>query len=784
MTPPDGDPGADGPLYRKLPAFWRERDAAEGYPLRAALSAIGSQAEAIADDIARFHDGLFVETCDPWIVPYIGDLVGTTPLYDASAAPEPAAWAALFPDLAGASPVPGDPSRFAPAVAARARPDVAKTIYYRRRKGTAPMLEELARDVTGWAARLVEFFALLGWTQWIRNHVRPGRGGWVDLRSPGVAETVRGPFDVAPRTVDVRPFGASDGWDGVPKVGFFLWRLLSEPLDGIDARAAADPADWRWRFSPLGNDAAMFTRQRREGDETGQAGELHVPGPIRPGSIFEDLAAARAAAAATSEFYGPFGVLAGGAAAAGTASFSVTLVAADGTEDEVPVNRVFCMTLDPWARPAGDHVGVDVRLGRLALGASLEASAVRVGYHRGTLGALGGGSYARAAWLTRLDGSVSVFVVDGSGAPGTHATLGAALAAWEAAGKPDAVIRIEDSRTYHETAGGGPALEIEPADPVLSPDSAVAKGGVLTIEAADRAGPHLRLDQPLRIVGDHPESTVTLSGLLVEGGVELAGTLRRLRIVHATLVPGGAIAGTGPATPLPAAPAPPALSVAASLGGEVANAGLSVECAFSVLGPLRLPAHARQLTVLDSIVDGVNTAAIAGTAAAEDGPPLHLERSTVLGDARVVRLPMLDTSVVSGAVRAARRAEGCVRFSYTGEGSRTPRRVRCQPDLAVADAIADAEARAGAPLTEAAREAEAAAARRRMQPVFTTTRYGQPAYGQLGRTCPAGIAAGAEDGSAMGVTCHLKEPQRLANLRRRLEEYLPLGLEPGVVFVT
>jgi hypothetical protein len=71
-----------------------------------------------------------------------------------------------------------------------------------------------------------------------------------------------------------------------------------------------------------------------------------------------------------------------------------------------------------------------------------------------------------------------------------------------------------------------------------------------------------------------------------------------------------------------------------------------------------------------------------------------------------------------------------------------------------------------------------------MQPVFASRRYGQPAYAQLGRACPRGIATGAEDGSAMGVTCHLKEPQRLANLWRRLAEYLPLGLEPGIVFVT
>jgi hypothetical protein len=187
--------------------------------------------------------------------------------------------------------------------------------------------------------------------------------------------------------------------------------------------------------------------------------------------------------------------------------------------------------------------------------------------------------------------------------------------------------------------------------------------------------------------------------------------------------------------------------------------------------------------VLDSVVDGVAESAIGGSADT-DAPPLTIERSTILGDIRAIRLPMMDTALVAGITRIARRDEGCVRFSYTRPESRTPRRVRCQPDLAVAEAIADDEAAKAAPLTAAERAAATQRGRLAMQPVLTSRRYGQPAYAQLGRACPSGIAEGAEDGSAMGMTCHLKEPQRLANLRRRLDEYLPLGLEPGFIFVT
>lgn len=764
------DTPQEGRLYRQLPAFWRVRDAEEGWPLRTLLGAIEEQVAAVEDDIARLHDGLFVETADPWILPYLGDLVGTTPLYDLAAQPEPSTWRALFADLAGAGPLPGEPSRLMPLIAARTRPDVAKTIYYRRRKGTAPMLEELARDVTGWPAHVVEFFKTLGWTQWIRNHVRAGRGGWVDLRSTAVAELVRGAFDDATHTVDVRRFDAFVGRHGIPKTGFFLWRLVAEPLDGLGARIADEA--WRWRFSPLGQDAPLFTRTRREADETGQATELHVPAPIRRGLLFADLAEARATTAATSALYGPFGTAA--IAAAGETSLHVTLIRSDGTEDAVPAHRIRCMALEPWNRPGSDLVGIDVRLGRIALGNDLEAEAVRVAYCRGAVAGVGGGAYARTGWQVRRTPDIALYTIGEDG----FATLRDALGAWETDGKPDAVIRILDNRSYHETSGGA-VLEIEPADP----DPLTGKRGILAIEAADRARPHLRLDLPLAITGDHPESMITLSGLLVEGAVALEGTLRRLRLLHCTLVPGLTIDGTGAAWQ-PAATVEPSLTVTETLDGAIANTGLSVECAFSITGPLRIPAHARQLVVLDGVVDGVNTAAIAGIDADADAPPLVLERSTVFGPIRAVRLPMMDTAIATGLVRIERRDDGCVRFSYTPPGSRTPRRVRCQPDLAEAEAIEDAERAAAGPLAQPAREAAAIAARARMQPVFTTIRYGQPAYAQLGRSCPAGIAEGAEDGSAMGMTCHLKEPQRLGNLRRRLDEYLPLGLEPGIVFVT
>ena len=36
----------------------------------------------------------------------------------------------------------------------------------------------------------------------------------------------------------------------------------------------------------------------------------------------------------------------------------------------------------------------------------------------------------------------------------------------------------------------------------------------------------------------------------------------------------------------------------------------------------------------------------------------------------------------------------------------------------------------------------------------------------------------------MGAYCQLKQPQRESNLRIRLDEYLPFGLEAGLIYVT
>src|SRR5438034_3892888 len=210
-------------LYQHLPTVYRLRDADQGEALKALVAVIGEQVRILEDDIAQLYDNWFIETCEDWVVPYIGDLLGVRGLHDVQKA------------------------RFG----ARAR--VADTLRYRRRKGTASMLEQLALDITGWPARAVEFFELLGTTQHL-NHLRPQnvRGS---LRHATALEALGTPFDALARTAEVRAIGSERGRYNIPNIGLFLWRLEAYPAP----RVVAQPhGDGKYSFSPLGNDIPLF----------------------------------------------------------------------------------------------------------------------------------------------------------------------------------------------------------------------------------------------------------------------------------------------------------------------------------------------------------------------------------------------------------------------------------------------------------------------------------------------------------------------------------------------
>src|SRR5688572_6125870 len=104
-------------LYELLPMVYRQRDAEQGYPLRALLQAITEQVNVVERDIDQLYQNWFIETCEDWCVPYIGELVGYRPVHEAGE--------------------PGDPRRPSARELNKIlvpRRDVANTIRSRRRK--------------------------------------------------------------------------------------------------------------------------------------------------------------------------------------------------------------------------------------------------------------------------------------------------------------------------------------------------------------------------------------------------------------------------------------------------------------------------------------------------------------------------------------------------------------------------------------------------------------------------------------------------------------------------
>jgi hypothetical protein len=741
-------------LYELLPALYRLRDAEQGYPLRAFLEIIAEQVDIVKQDIDGLRDNFFVETCAEWAIPYIGDLVGNDPLHE---------------------------------VIESRRADVAKTVYYRRRKGTLPMLEELARDVTGWGGHAVACFELLSWTQNLnhrrfqmaanpqnRNPNAVDRVGSVNLRNLDGLDRLDGPFDSIAHTVDVRPAGQFKGWYNLHKIGFFLWRLKSYWVTRAAPRKAIG-IPYGYTFSPMGNLAPLFNNAQREADETRLASEIHVPGPIRPLALYFDLKHAREAVArgqkAQSAYAGP------------GLSFSIKLVKTDETEPKeriVPPEAIVCMDLEKWEQPPATlkykekqpdgvtvvekpiQVGIDVRRGRFAFAENQGPETnerVEVSYHYGFSGDIGGGPYSRLQSLATPTSEtllIEVTKATTSESGETVDTIQKAIKKWieDEEKRLSCIIRITDSGIY----GGN--LDIQ-----------LPKLGRLVIEAGNNMRPSVRLVGISSINVSGEAARLTLNGLLIEGGLELSDALD-LRIKHCTLVPGRMLNKDG----LPAYPDRDSLVVKKSSGN------LAITIDKSIIGPVRMPADCERLTIRDSIVqalvvDGDYRPAIAANdAGTRPGPPTTLERVTIWGPVYVKELTLASEVIFNSPVEVQQRQTGCVRFSYVPKQSRPPRCYRCQPDLALEERTKE--------LGRNLSGTEQLLIRSRLQPTFTSTHYGDPYYAQLGSACAEEIYTGAENGSEIGAFSSLKQPQRATNLRIRLEEYLPFGLEAGLIYVT
>jgi hypothetical protein len=386
------------------------------------------------------------------------------------------------------------------------------------------------------------------------------------------------------------------------------------------------------------------------------------------------------------------------------------------------------------------------------------------------------------------------------GSDGDFATINDALAQW-AADKPapvsaapstaeapaaartsnSAVIEITDSAAYTEKLG----LCLDPYES-------------LQIRAASGRRPTIRLldymtSQPDGlVVSGGRSSRLTLDGLLVTGrGLQLrgpdnnrdpaaepagCGDMCDITLRHCTLVPGWGLDCDCD----PTRPAEPSV--------EIFNSTAQVRIEHSILGAIQVVANEAatdpiQLRLSDSLWDATDNDlfVLSGLEGAAAYASLEIARCTVFGKILTHQIALAENCIFGASACVARRQKGCVRYCYVAAGSRTPRRFECQPDLVLA-AVAERFARGE--ITAGQRDAAQAAEQARVEPVFNSARYGTPAYGQLAGTCAPEITSGADDESEIGAFHDLYQPQRAANLRTRLDEYTPAGMDAGIINAT
>jgi hypothetical protein len=638
------------------------------------------------------------------------------------------------------------------------RLDVAKTIYYRRRKGTLGVLEEIATDITGWNARVVEFFHRLGRT---RHNLDPdiglpaetddpqgaralqlaesiiglwtgsAIGGWADLRNQYGAVQAQSPFGVyltdrAPsafdeyfHTADFRLGKGRSGWYNIPKLGVFLWRLRSFRADYTTTVADSTHPDC-FSFDPTGREAPLFAFAVRSfGTSWVSPQEWQLPTPISAPLLSEALSNPD-----SQPLY------------ASIATDGVTLnrnavglFLRPGSEFElVPSTDVSAVPQKPGSSP--EFLIVPERGMFKALSALTSPPFALYCY--GFSSSIGAGAYDR-----RVSGQVAA----PSAPPLKSVSKGIDLDAALTSIAPVGTVQITDSLTYGK----------------ISNVSGVEN---VAIVASNSQRPVIRMPAPApqisqwEFTGSDAASELTLDGLLMSGGdVVLKGVFDTVTLRCCTFDPGTAkdTAGTLETAVDGRSLLPCHLLIEAEIDTLVVD-----RC---IMGPIQAQGsgEVQQLSATDSIIQALGSdKAIDLTAGL-----IRLSRCTLLGPALVHRL-YASECILDNVVTVENVQDGCVRFSAWATGSVLPRQYES---------------------VEVPPEA----------PLFTSRKFGQPGYCQLQASVDnnivsaspgATISSGAQDGSEMGAFAREKNPIKERSLLIKYQEFMPVGLTPVIIYAT
>jgi hypothetical protein len=792
-------------IYRLLPPVIHLTDDRVGRPLQALMRVLAKQANIVEDDLRALYENWFIETCDDWVVPYLGELVGYK----------------LVPENTPAEVEDSERGRERMRTIVP-RSEVADTIRFRRRKGSLLLLEEIARAAVGWPSRAVEYRELMA----AHRHARfpeIARSRTLDLRRRDVARHGYGPFDGAIRLVDVRRLDSTHtrGRGNVSSIGLWVWRLKSLLVKrgNPGTRGRTELADHvhRFTFHPLGIDQPLFTQAERPPEPVGPADEFSVPAPLTRRALRDNL----------ERFYGSDKSLFLKYRWPGEKS---TQEIAQQASDDIPWTRVEVADLTHWENSLpGDHpfrrrdfppnpeagnsekhpyVVLDPERGRMLVRAPFEDQGpsrrerrphtkhqefdLDVRYHYGSAAAIGGGDYPRRLPPVRSPCKLWRVARTKSdeakhAAPPEFSTLRAALDAWDrlssCQGPPRrVVIEIDDDGTFELGLGSDNRfreMRIGPDETLLIRAAAHRRPVIFEPggESADRSW-EIRGETPADSPG--PAGSFALQGLMV-GGLNLiiSGNLRRVSVQDSTLL---APELRGQEQPY------------ANLVLELRNLTgcLSLDRSV-VIGSIRVdwdefPTVPITIEARDSILDGagspLRSAALTGFDVAPAFASVLLQRCTVVGRMHVDRVSLAEDTIFTGRLQVAETNLGCLRFCSVppetafATPATTPPRYACQPDLFLRE-----YKETHSPESSASDHDQSATASA-VTPRFVTRRFGDATYMQLAEDGPEQIRHGASDESEMGAFHDLYVPQRINLLRARLAEFTPAGSDAAILFAT
>ena len=696
-------------LYDRLPAHMRTADADAGGALFAVLDIIATEADRVGAQIDSLFDAPFIETCPSWAVPYIADLLGVELTNDINI----------------------DPAT--DVLSQRAR--VANTVRYRRRKGTASVLESLAFDVAGWRTVAVDQFERLATTQSM-IHPRTEMPVTVDLRNGSNLEATPGPFAVHAHTVDVRNVKLDDPLVAErPNVANII--LHAHQLDAMTVPAAAaqpGPAAGQYLIDLLGRDQPLFNPPEADRGIEIRTTEDEVPARLRRRRLREELDARRDAVAASESDPAPRWN--------DRAPFELFIVPAAG-DDPLAIDplQIESCHLEPWKPPSpAGRVRVDPVLGRIVF-PDPQPHRILVSSAIGLVPGVGAGPSRRTEAEQRVadlnvdwQRGVSRDVDPVAGEIVT--SLAEAVTEWNAApAGTNGVICLMDNHRHDAGFTGTDRIRVPegsrltivaaawPELPVIDgvPGEVARRPGMVI---ADGLRPAISGDIEIR--GLAPSDSLipgefVLDGVLLDGSISVTGTVQQ-QLGHL------------------------GLHTITQVAGDIGTTGrrnlLTIDVTGSKVGPIRLTDTVSGLALAATVV-----AADAGLSVEAVGAAARADHVTVFGRSRFRQLEAGNSLFVE-PVQCRLRQQGCVRYSFLAPGSVTASRYQCISEPS---------------------------------PVFVSTDRHSASNGMLAVNAGDGVWSSSEFGDQVGAYGIARPHQRLRNLVIALTEYLRIGTSAGIV---